>query len=46
MVKAAAAQGWIDEEAVMTEILIAIKRAGADMIITYAAKDMAKLLNK
>jgi porphobilinogen synthase len=46
MVKAAAAQGWIDEEAVMTEILIAIKRAGADMIITYAAKDMAKLLNQ
>ena len=46
MVKAAAAQGWIDEAAVMTEILIAIKRAGADMIITYAAKDMAKLLNK
>ena len=44
MVKAAAAQGWIDEEAVMTEILIAIKRAGADMIITYAAKDMARLL--
>jgi len=46
MVKAAAAQGWIDEEAAMTEILIAIKRAGADMIITYAAKDMAKILIK
>ncbi len=46
MVKAAAAQGWIDEEAVMMEILIAIKRAGADMIITYAAKDMAKILSK
>jgi porphobilinogen synthase len=46
MVKAAAAQGWIDEAAVMAEILVAIKRAGADMIITYAAKDMAKLLNK
>ena len=44
MVKAAATQGWIDEDAVMTEILIAIKRAGADMIITYAAKDMARIL--
>ncbi len=44
MVKAAAAQGWIDEDAVMMEILTAIKRAGADMIITYAAKDMAKLI--
>jgi len=44
MVKAAAAQGWIDEEAVMLEILTAIKRAGADMIITYAAKDMARVI--
>jgi porphobilinogen synthase len=46
MVKAAAAQGWIDEQAVMTEILLSIKRAGADMIITYAAKDMARMLNQ
>lgn len=46
MVKAAAAQGWIDEEAVMQEILIAIKRAGAEMIITYAAKDMARILTR
>lgn len=44
MVKAAAAQGWIDEEAVMMEMLTSIKRAGADMIITYFAKDLAKLL--
>jgi len=44
MVKAAAAQGWIDENAVMSEILLSIKRAGADMIITYAAPDMARLL--
>jgi porphobilinogen synthase len=44
MVKAAAAQGWIDEGAVMNEILLAIKRAGADMIITYAAVDMARRL--
>jgi len=46
MVKAAAALGWIDEAAVMSEILLSIKRAGADMIITYAAPDMARLLAK
>lgn len=46
MVKAAAAQGWLDEERVMIEILTSIKRAGADLIITYSAKDAAKLLNK
>ena len=39
MVKAAAANGWIDEKAITREILIAIKRAGADLIITYHAKD-------
>jgi len=44
MVKAAAAQGWINEEAVMLEVLTSIKRAGADMIITYAAKEMARLI--
>ena len=44
MVKAAGANGWINEEAVMMEILTAIKRAGADLIITYFAKDAAKLL--
>lgn len=44
LVKAAAAQGWINEEAVTMEILMSIKRAGADMIITYAAKDAARLL--
>ena len=42
--KAAAMEGWLDENAVMTEFLTAIKRAGADMIITYQAKRMAKLL--
>lgn len=45
IIKAAAAQGWIDEEAVMTEILTSIKRAGADLIITYAAKDIARLIS-
>ncbi len=44
LVKAAAEKGWIDEERVMTEILTSIKRAGADMIITYFAKDVALLL--
>jgi porphobilinogen synthase len=44
MVKAAALRGWIDEPRVMMETLIAIKRAGADMIITYFARDAARLL--
>lgn len=46
MVKAAGKQGLIDEERVMMEILTSIKRAGADIIITYHALDAAKLLNK
>jgi porphobilinogen synthase len=41
MVKAAAANGWIDERRVTLEILTSIKRAGADMILTYSAKDVA-----
>ncbi len=45
MVKAAAQKGWIDEERVMMETLISIKRAGADLILTYFAKDAAKLLH-
>ena len=45
LIKAAAANGWIDEEAVIMEILTSIKRAGADIIITYSAKDAARLLN-
>jgi porphobilinogen synthase len=45
MIKAAAACGWLDEERVMLESLTAIKRAGADMIITYFAKELAVLLN-
>ena len=44
MIKAAEAQGWIDGERVMQETLLSIKRAGADIIITYFAKDMARLL--
>ena len=45
MVKAAAANGWIDEKVVTREILVAIKRAGADLIITYHAKDAKSWLN-
>src|SRR5512137_1879721 len=45
MVKAAAKLGWIDGDRVMMEILTSIRRAGADMILTYHAKEAAKLLN-
>jgi porphobilinogen synthase len=44
MIKAAAQQGWLNEEAVMMESLLAFKRAGADAILTYFAKDAAKWL--
>ena len=44
MVKAAAQQGWIEEDRVILETLIAIRRAGADLILTYFAKDAARLL--
>ena len=44
MVKAAAAKGWIDERAVTLESLLAMRRAGADILITYAAVDVAKWL--
>jgi len=44
MVKAAAARGWIDERAVTLESLLAMRRAGADILITYAATDVAKWL--
>lgn len=44
MVKAAAANGWIDEQAVVLETLTGFKRAGADMVITYHAKDAARWL--
>lgn len=44
MLKAAAANGWLDHDAVMMEQLVSIKRAGADLIATYFAKEAAKLL--
>ena len=44
MIKAAAAKGWIDEKAVTLESLLAMRRAGADILITYAATDVARWL--
>lgn len=44
MIKAAAAQGWLDEKRVMMETLMAIRRAGASLILTYFAKDAAEIL--
>ena len=42
MIKAAGQKGWIDEERIMMEVLFAIRRAGADMILSYFAKDAAR----
>jgi porphobilinogen synthase len=46
MIKAASQQGWIDETRVMMETLLSIKRAGADLILTYFAKDAAHVLKE
>ena len=46
MLKAAAQNGWVDHDAVMLESLLAFKRAGADGVLTYFARDAARLLNK
>ena len=46
MLKAAALNGWLDEERVMLEALTSIKRAGADLILTYFAKDATRILEK
>lgn len=46
MIKAAARLGWLEEERIMIEVLTAIKRAGADLILTYFAKDAARALNR
>jgi porphobilinogen synthase len=45
MIKAAGQRGWIDADRVMAETLLSIHRAGADIIITYGAKEMARMLN-
>ena len=44
MIKAAGRLGWLDEERAMMEVLLAIRRAGADLVVTYFAKDVARLL--
>jgi len=44
MIKAAAERGWLDGEKVMLEVLTSIKRAGADVVITYFAKEAARIL--
>ncbi|MDI6743958.1 MAG: porphobilinogen synthase [Thermodesulfovibrionales bacterium] len=46
LIKAGAKLGWIDEKLLMMEVLTSIKRAGADLILTYFAKEAAKILNK
>lgn len=46
MVKAAAINGWINEKEVVMESMLAFKRAGADLIITYHAKDLARWLKE
>jgi porphobilinogen synthase len=46
MIKAASRLGWLEEEKVMMETLTSIKRAGADLIITYFAREAARLLGK
>jgi porphobilinogen synthase len=46
MIKAAAANGWIDGERVMLETLLAFKRAGCDGILSYFAMDVARVLAK
>lgn len=46
MIKAAGRNGWIDEQRVMMEVLTSIKRAGADLILTYFAKDATRLLKQ
>jgi len=46
MIKAAARLGWLDEERTMMEVLTAIRRAGADLIITYFAREVARVLER
>jgi porphobilinogen synthase len=45
MIKAAGQNGWVDEHRIVMEVLFSIKRAGADIILTYFAKDVAKALS-
>ena len=45
MLKAAAQNGWIDGDAVASEVLVSIKRAGADFVLTYFAREIAERLS-
>ena len=46
MLKASAEKGWLDHDSVMKEILLSMKRAGADIIISYYAKEIGKIINE
>jgi porphobilinogen synthase len=46
MIKAAAQNGWINEKEIVMEMLVSMKRAGVDLIITYFSKDVARWLNE
>ena len=46
MIRAGALNGWVDEERIIMEVLTSIKRAGADLILTYFAKEAARLLRE
>ena len=46
MLKAAAQNGWLDHDAVMLESLLAFKRAGADGVLTYFAREVARIVNR
>jgi len=46
MIKAAASKGWVDEDRIVEEVLVSMKRAGADLILTYFAKQAARLLKE
>ena len=46
MVKSAANNGWLDNDKIMMEMLLSMKRAGADIIVTYFAREAAKLITK
>ena len=46
MIRAAAGNGWIDYERVLMESLVSIRRSGADLVITYGARDAARLLRE
>jgi porphobilinogen synthase len=46
MLRAAARNGWLDEDRAILEVLTAIRRAGADLVLTYFARDLARILGR